>query len=64
MIGVVIVLVFSIAHKVVYRTKLRRSDQADLVTGRRTLQEPEIALLREYYSRPAWRRAFTYVKFW
>ncbi|KUJ18772.1 uncharacterized protein LY89DRAFT_774915 [Mollisia scopiformis] len=64
MIGVVIVLVFSLAHKVIYRTKLRAASEVDLRSGRRTLQEPEIAMLKRYYDQPAWRRALTYVKFW
>jgi len=64
MIGVVIVLVFSLAHKVIYRTKFRAASEVDLQSGRRTLQEPEIAMLKRYYDQPAWRRALTYVKFW
>ena len=63
MIGVVIVVVFTIAHKIIYRTRIRSAAEVDLQTGRRTLEELEIAMLRAYYSRPPWRRALSYVAF-
>ncbi|RVX73521.1 hypothetical protein B0A52_02409 [Exophiala mesophila] len=63
-IGVVVVVAFTIAHKLIYRSKIRDTASADLTTGRRTLQTDEIAMLRHYYSRPPWIRALAYFKFW
>lgn len=63
-IGLVIVIVFTIVHKLIYRTKFRSASSADLVTGRRTLRHDEVSMLREYYASPAWRRGIGYCKFW
>ncbi|KEF57301.1 uncharacterized protein A1O9_05218 [Exophiala aquamarina CBS 119918] len=63
-IGVVIVIVFTIAHKLIYRSRFRQPATADLTTGRRTLRGEEISMLQQYYDRPAWVRAMAYFKFW
>lgn len=63
-IGVVIVIVFTIAHKLIYRSKFRQAATADLNTGRRTLRSEEISMLQKYYDRPARVRAMAYFKFW
>lgn len=64
MLAVIVIIVFSIAHKFVTRSKIRRTDSIDLRAERRTLGEEEIAMLRKYYERPAWRRALAYFKLW
>lgn len=64
MLAVVIIVVFSIAHKLVTRSKIRRADSIDLRTDRRTLGEEEIAMLRKYYWRPAGRRGLAYFRLW
>jgi len=64
MIGVVLVLTFTIAYKIIFKTKIRDPATADLKTGRRTLGEEELASLREYYARPLLSRFWTYVQLW
>jgi amino acid transporter len=64
MIGVVIVVTFTIGYKLIYRTKVRDPKTADLKTGRRTLGPEEIAMLNEYYSRPTLKRFWTYIQLW
>ncbi|CZR61357.1 related to amino acid transport protein GAP1 [Phialocephala subalpina] len=64
MIGVVIVLTFTIGYKIIYKTKIRDPKTADLKTGRRTLGKEEIDMLNEYYSRSTLKRFWTYVQLW
>lgn len=64
MIGVVIVLSFTIGYKIIFKTKIRDPDTADLKTGRRTLGKEEIDMLNEYYSRSTLRRFWTYIQLW
>lgn len=46
------------------RTKWQHPETADLVTGRHIIGAEELQLLDEYYRRPVWRRAATYVSLW
>jgi amino acid transporter len=64
MIGVVIVLTFTFAYKIIYKTKIRDPKTADLRTGRRTLGKEEIDMLNEYYGRSTIKRFWTYVQLW
>ncbi|KIX06492.1 uncharacterized protein Z518_04468 [Rhinocladiella mackenziei CBS 650.93] len=63
-IGILIIVVFTLAYKIIYRTTWQDPATADLVTGRRTISAEEIALLDAYFSMPLWRRIGTYVKLW
>ncbi|GME52870.1 amino acid permease [Neofusicoccum parvum] len=62
MIGVVIVVAFTILHKICYRTKFQDAATADLKTGRHILTVTEITMLDAYYQMPTWRRFLSYVK--
>lgn len=64
MIGIVIVLVFTVGYKIIYKTRIRDPKTADLRTGRRTLGREEIDLLNAYYGKSAIRRFWTYVQLW
>lgn len=64
MIGIIIICSFTLAYKIIMRTPWRDPKTADLVTGRRTLNEAEISQLDAYYSMPRWRRFGTYVQLW
>ncbi|KAF7550722.1 hypothetical protein G7Z17_g5515 [Cylindrodendrum hubeiense] len=64
MVGIIIIVSFTLAYKIIMRTPWRDPKTADLVTGRRTLSEAEISQLDAYYSMPRWRRFGTYVQVW
>lgn len=63
-IGVLIIVVFTIAYKLIFRTKWVDPATADCLSGRRTLGIEEIQQLDDYYKQPKWRRFFTYVQLW
>lgn len=63
-IGILVIVSFTLAYKLIYRTKLRNPATADLKYGRRTLGIDEIKQLDDYYKQPAWRRFLTYVQLW
>jgi yeast amino acid transporter len=64
MLGILIILFFSLVYKLAMRTHWRDPKTADLVTGRRTLGMDEIKQLDEYYQMPKWRRFLTYAQLW
>jgi amino acid transporter len=61
-IGLLLIAVSTLGYKILFRTKWVKSEDADLVTGRRQLSEQEMVMLREYYSSSLWRRALSYLK--
>ncbi|PYH45987.1 proline-specific permease [Aspergillus saccharolyticus JOP 1030-1] len=63
-IGLILILVCTIAYKIMRRTPWRDPVTADLVTGRRELSSEELRLLDAYYARPLWRRMGTYLRVW
>ncbi|KAE9581595.1 Amino-acid permease GAP3 [Colletotrichum fructicola] len=64
MIGFLVIVVFTIGYKVIYRTPWRDPNTADCVTGRRNLSVEEINQLDDYYKMSRWRRFLTYVQLW
>lgn len=64
MIGVLIIAGFTIAYKLIFRTRWRDPKLVDCVTGRRILSVEEINQLDEYYKMSKWRRLFAYVQLW
>ncbi|EXJ76880.1 hypothetical protein A1O3_10525 [Capronia epimyces CBS 606.96] len=63
-IGLIVIVVFTVAYKIIMRTKWQDVATADLVRGRHVLSADEIKRLDEYYRRPLWRRIGTYVSLW
>lgn len=63
-IGLLIIVVFTLGYKIIYRTQWRDPKTADLVTGRRMLSVEEITELDDYYKMPKLRRFLTYVQLW
>ncbi|PYH84393.1 proline-specific permease [Aspergillus uvarum CBS 121591] len=63
-IGLILIVVSTIAYKILRRTPWRDSATADLVTGRRELSTEELRMLDAYYGRPLWRRMGTYLRVW
>lgn len=63
-IGLIVIAVFTLAYKIIMRTKWQNPATVDLVTGRHVLSAEELQMLDAYYQRPAWRRAATYVSLW
>ncbi|KIW70758.1 hypothetical protein PV04_02999 [Phialophora macrospora] len=63
-IGLIIIVVFTLGYKIIMRTKWQHVETADLVTGRHVISTGELQMLDEYYQRPGWRRAATYVSLW
>ncbi|CAJ0555429.1 Ff.00g054940.m01.CDS01 [Fusarium sp. VM40] len=61
MIGLLMIIIFTVAYKLIMRTKWQSSKTADLQTGRNKLRPDEIEFLNGYYSAPWWRRLGTYV---
>ncbi|KAI8213063.1 hypothetical protein K4K52_006380 [Colletotrichum sp. SAR 10_76] len=59
MIGFLVIVVFTIGYKVIYRTPWRDPNTADCVTGRRNLSVEEINQLDDYYKMSRWRRFLT-----
>lgn len=64
MIGILLIVVFTLVYKFVMRTEWRDPQFADCFTGRRSLNFEEISMLEEYYKMPMWRRFGTYVQLW
>ncbi|KAL2834228.1 amino acid permease/ SLC12A domain-containing protein [Aspergillus cavernicola] len=60
-LGVPLVLVSVIGYKVVFRTKVRRASEIDLVTGFQGLSVENELFLDRYYALPLWRRVWSYV---
>ncbi|KAH8666070.1 amino acid permease-domain-containing protein [Ilyonectria robusta] len=60
-IGLLVILGFTAAYKLIRRTKWQDPATADLTTGRHVLSVDEIQFLDAYYRRPLWRRIGTYV---
>jgi yeast amino acid transporter len=60
-IGLLVIGVFSLAYKLIFRTKWVKLEEADCVTGRKVLEADEIAMLDAYYRIPKWRRALRYL---
>ncbi|PYI34381.1 proline-specific permease [Aspergillus indologenus CBS 114.80] len=63
-IGLILIVVSTIAYKILQRTSWRDPATADLVTGRRELSTEELQMLDAYYGRPLWRRMGTYLRVW
>lgn len=63
-IGILVIVSFTLGYKIIFRTSLRNPATADLKTGRRTLGIDEIKQLDAYYNQPTWRRFLTYVQLW
>jgi amino acid transporter len=61
MIGLLLIVIFTVAYKLIVRTKWQSPKTADLQTGRNTLRPDEVEFLDNYYSAPWWRRLGTYV---
>lgn len=64
MIGIIIIIVFTVGFKLIMKTEWRNPKTADLVTGRRTLSPEEIKQLDDYYTMAKWKRFGTYVQLW
>lgn len=64
MIGVIVIVVLTLAYKVIFRTPWRNLEDADCLTGRRKLDPEEINELDAYYRMSRWRRFATYVQLW
>ncbi|UZP38450.1 hypothetical protein NXS19_006266 [Fusarium pseudograminearum] len=60
-IGMLLIVVFTLGYKVFMRTKWQSAKTADLQTGRNELRPDEIEFLDQYYSRPWWKRLGTYL---
>ncbi|EXJ91451.1 hypothetical protein A1O1_04563 [Capronia coronata CBS 617.96] len=63
-IGLIVIVVFTLAYKILMRTKWQDPATADLVRGRHVISVDEFRILDDYYSRPLWRRIGTYVSLW
>ncbi|GKU07735.1 unnamed protein product [Fusarium langsethiae] len=61
LIGLLMIVVFTLAYKVFMGTKWQSAKKADLQTGRNKLRPDEIEFLDRYYSRPWWQRLGTYL---
>ncbi|KAL9110784.1 MAG: hypothetical protein Q9227_004776 [Pyrenula ochraceoflavens] len=64
MIGVLVIVVFTVVYKIVFRTPFRQASTADLVTGRRQMSAYELDELDRYYKMSKWRRFLSYVQLW
>ncbi|KAK5023278.1 hypothetical protein LTS07_009501 [Exophiala sideris] len=64
MIGVLLIVGFTIGYKLIFRMPWRDPRTADLKTGRRHLGIEEINQLDEYYKMSKWRRFGTYIQLW
>jgi len=60
-LGVPLVLAAMIGYKVIFRTKIRRAREIDLVTGHQPLTEEQEKFLDHYYTLPLWRRVWSYI---
>ncbi len=63
-IGLLIIVGFTLGYKLIMRTPWRDPKTADLTTGRRILTVEEIKYLDDYYAQPKWRRFASYVQLW
>ncbi|CEI61628.1 unnamed protein product [Fusarium venenatum] len=61
LIGLLMIVIFTLGYKVLMRTKWQSAKTADLQTGRNKLRPDEIEFLDNYYSRPWWQRLGTYL---
>ncbi|ETI21011.1 hypothetical protein G647_07354 [Cladophialophora carrionii CBS 160.54] len=64
MIGVLVIVGFTIAYKLILRTPWRDPKFADCKTGRRPLSVEDINQLDAYYRMSRWRRFMTYLQLW
>ncbi|KAI8667451.1 AA-permease domain-containing protein [Fusarium sp. Ph1] len=64
LIGLIIIVVFTIVFKLVKRSPWRDPQSVDLITGRRRLTVEDMAQLDHYYRLSRWRRFLTYVQLW
>ncbi|KIW63963.1 hypothetical protein, variant [Phialophora macrospora] len=64
MIGVLVIVGFTIIYKLVLRTPWRDPKVADCHTGRRPLTVEDIKQLDNYYRMSRWRRFLTYIQLW
>ena len=64
MIGVLVIVGFTIGYKLILRTPWRDPKFADCKVGRRTLNVEEVNQLDDYYRMSKWRRFLTYVQLW
>ncbi|KAF4470864.1 amino acid transport GAP1 [Fusarium albosuccineum] len=62
--GIIIIVVFTVAYKLILRTPWRNPATADLKTGRRHLSTEELNELDAYYAMSKFRRFGTYVQLW
>jgi amino acid transporter len=60
-LGVPLVLVAMIGYKLIFRTKIRRASEIDLVSGHQPLTEEQEKFLDHYYTLPMWRRVWSYI---
>jgi yeast amino acid transporter len=58
------IVVCTIAYKLIMRTPYRDAKTADLRTGRNEFSDKDLAELDAYYSMSRWRRFLTYVQLW
>lgn len=63
-LGVWLIFGLTLLYKIVYRTKYRKLEEADLQSGRRVLSDADLKELNDYYSLPPWRRFMTYLRMW
>jgi amino acid transporter len=54
-------VVLYFGYKIIFKTKLVRPSEADLVSGRRPLTEADIAMLDAYAALPLYKRALSYM---
>ncbi|KAF2143960.1 uncharacterized protein K452DRAFT_356932 [Aplosporella prunicola CBS 121167] len=64
MLGILIIVVFTAAYKLIYRNPSPKPKTADNETGRRPLGIDELTHLDEYYKIPKYRRALGYLQLW
>ena len=60
-LGVPLVIVAIFGYKIIFKTKIRRASEIDLVTGHVPLTPENEAFLDHYYSLPMWRRVWSYI---
>jgi amino acid transporter len=60
-LGVPIVLVAYLGFKVIFKTKFRKANEIDLVTGHEPLTAEQEAFLDKYYAQTMWQRIWSYV---
>jgi amino acid permease len=64
LIGLLVIVVFTLVYKVVFRTPFRDPRTADLRTGRNKFSAEDLAQLDAYYAMSRYRRFLTYVQLW